>query len=74
VLNLLTPHSALQIALQAEERAAAFFEAARKQAADPALATMATEMAAEEGVHIAWVKSAIRRTPNPVIDWNALFA
>ena len=74
VLNLLNPHSALQIALQAEERAAQFFEAARKQAADPALAAMAAEMAAEEGVHIAWVKSAIRRTPNPVIDWNAVFS
>jgi rubrerythrin len=74
VLNLLTPHSALQIALQAEERAAAFFESARKQAADPALAVMAAEMAAEEGVHIAWVKSAIRRTPNPVIDWNSIFS
>ncbi len=49
------------------------FEAARKQAADPALAAMAAEMAAEEGVHIAWVKSAIRRTPNPVVDWNAIF-
>ena len=73
VLNLLTPRSALQIALQAEERAAAFFESARKQAADPALAAMAAEMAAEEGVHIAWVKSAIRRTPNPVVDWNAIF-
>lgn len=73
VLNLLTPHSALQIALQAEERAAEFFEAARRQAADPALAAMAAEMAAEEGVHIAWVKSAIRRTPNPVIDWNSIF-
>lgn len=73
VLKLLTPHSALQIALQAEERAAAFFEAARKQAADPALAATAAEMAAEEGVHIAWVKSAIRRTPNPVIDWSAIF-
>jgi rubrerythrin len=74
VLRLLTPRSALQIALQAEERAAAFFEAARKQAIDPALAAMAAEMAAEEGVHIAWVKSAIRRTPNPVIDWNAIFS
>jgi rubrerythrin len=73
VLNLLTPHSALQIALQAEERAAEFFEAARRQAADPALAAMAAEMAAEEGVHIAWVKSAIRSTPNPVIDWNSIF-
>jgi len=73
VLNLLTPHVALKIALNAEVRAAAFFESARKQASDPALRELAAEMAAEEGVHIAWVKSAIRRTPNPVIDWSAIF-
>lgn len=73
VLNLLTPHSALKIALAAEVRAAAFFETARKRAADHALRELAAEMAAEEGVHIAWVKSAIRRTPNPVLDWSELF-
>lgn len=73
VLNLLTPPAALKIALDAEVRAAAFFESARKQARDPALADLAAEMAAEEGVHIAWVKSAIRRTPDPVIDWSSIF-
>lgn len=73
VLNLLTPHGALRIALDAEQRALAFFEAARVQARDPALAAMAAEMAAEEGVHVAWVKSALRRTPDPVIDWEAVF-
>jgi len=73
VLNLLTPHSALEIALGAEMRAAEFFEAARGKIADPAVAALAAEMAAEEGVHIAWVKSALRRTPNPVVDWNAVF-
>lgn len=73
VLKLLTPHAALRVALDAEIRAQAFFESARKQAADPALAAMAAEMANEEGVHVAWVKSAIRRTPDPVIDWSAVF-
>jgi rubrerythrin len=73
VLNLLTPPGALKIALDAEVRAAAFFEAARKQTSDRALAEFAAEMAAEEGVHIAWVKSAIRRTPDPVPDWNSIF-
>ena len=72
VLNLLTPHAALKVALAAEVRAASFFESARRQARDPALADLAAEMAAEEGVHIAWIKSAIRRTPDTVIDWNAL--
>ena len=73
VLNLLTPYSALNVALEAEKRALAFFESARTQAADPKLAALATEMAAEEGVHIAWVQSAIRRTPDPLIDWAAIF-
>lgn len=73
VLNLLTPHSALKVALEAEKRALAFFETARAQAEDPQLAALATEMAAEEGVHVAWVQSAIRRTPDPVIDWAAIF-
>jgi rubrerythrin len=74
VLASLTPHSALQVALEAEERALAFFEAARKQATDPGVAAMATEMAAEEGVHIAWVKSALRRTPDPLLDWGQVFS
>ena len=73
VLSLLTPHSALQVALQAERRALAFFEDVRAKAADPALAALAGEMAAEEGVHVAWVQSALRRTPDPVIDWGAVF-
>ena len=73
VLNLLTPHGALRIALDAEVRAAAFFESARKKSSDRALGELAAEMAAEEGVHIAWVKSAIRRTPDPVLDWSAIF-
>ncbi|MBI2754303.1 MAG: ferritin family protein [Betaproteobacteria bacterium] len=73
VLNLLTPHSALKVALDAEKRALEFFETAREQSADPKFAALATELAAEEGVHIAWVQSAIRRTPDPVIDWAAIF-
>jgi rubrerythrin len=73
VLNLLTPHVALKIALDAEVRAAAFFESARKKSSDRALGELAAEMAAEEGVHIAWVKSAMRRTPDQVLDWSAIF-
>jgi rubrerythrin len=73
VLNLLTPHSALKVALEAERRALAFFESVRIRAVDPALAALAGEMAAEEGVHVAWVQSALRRTPDPVIDWGAIF-
>ena len=73
VLNLLTPHGALEVALNAEKRALAFFESVRTQATDPDLAALAREMAAEEGVHVLWVQSVLRRTPDPVIDWAAVF-
>ena len=73
VLRLLTPRSVLTIALRAELRAEAFFEQARSEAKDPELKRMATEMAAEEGVHIAWVKSALRRAPDPV-NWDQVFS
>jgi rubrerythrin len=74
VLASLTPHSALQIALEAEERALAFFEAARRHATDPGVAALAAELAAEEGVHIAWVKSVLRRTPDPLLDWGQVLS
>jgi rubrerythrin len=73
VLQFLTPRSALEIALAAEERALAFFESVRTQANDPALAAMAAGMAADEGEHVAWVKDALARTPDPVVDWEAVF-
>jgi rubrerythrin len=73
VLRLLTARSVLNIALRAELRAQSFFEEARRKAKDPELARMAGEMAAEEGVHIAWVESAIRRTPQSVVDWEQVF-
>lgn len=74
VLRSLTPHAALQVALDAERRALGFFEAVRKEAADPALVQLAGEMASEEKVHVDWVQSALRRTPNPLIDWNTVFS
>jgi rubrerythrin len=73
VLRTLTPHAALEIALDAERRALAFFEGVRHQAADPALAQLAADMAAEELEHVAWVEGALRRMPDPVIDWERVF-
>jgi rubrerythrin len=73
VLQFLTPRSVLAIALAAEERAVSFFESARAQAKDPALAALAAEMAADEEEHVAWVKAALARTPDPVVDWEAEF-
>lgn len=73
VLRALTPHDALEIALDAERRALAFFDAVRAEAADPALAQLAADMSAEEGEHVAWVQGALKRTPDPVIDWSQVF-
>ena len=61
------------MALAAERRAFEFFDSIRLRALDPALVAFAREMAAEEGVHIAWVQSALRRTPDPVVDWEHVF-
>ncbi|OFZ96396.1 MAG: hypothetical protein A3H35_05085 [Betaproteobacteria bacterium RIFCSPLOWO2_02_FULL_62_17] len=74
VLRLITPNSALQIALAAERRAEEFFEAASTQVQDPSLAALAAEMAAEEREHMAWVEQVMARTPNSAIDWNQEFA
>jgi len=74
VLNFLTPHAALQIALEAEQRALAFFEQAKAHAPDKALAALAAEMASDEELHVAWVKGALRRTLDPVINWEVVFS
>lgn len=70
VLHLITPHGALEIALAAERRAQAFFEAVGAQAVDPAVVDLAAEMAAEEREHVARVEMLIARTPNSDVDWN----
>jgi len=72
VLNLLTPPAALKIALDAEVRAAAFFEAARKQASTEPRRAGAENGRGGRRAH-RLVKSAIRRTPDPVLDWNSIF-
>lgn len=73
VYRLMTPRQALAIALAAERRAQAFFESALMRAGDPAVEALAREMAAEEQEHVALVERMLDRTPEPVVDWTALF-
>lgn len=68
VFRLMTPHQALGIALQAEKRARAFFEQAQRAADDPAMRSLAREMAAEEGEHVAMLEGLLDRTPESVVD------
>jgi rubrerythrin len=73
IFRLLTPRSALQIALEAEKRAQAFFEHVIISASDPALRALAQEMALEEGEHVQLVERLLVRTPDANVDWPALF-
>lgn len=65
VFRMMTPRMALEIALAAEERAQAFFERVRVESRNAALRELAAEFAAEEESHVAWVKDALARLPQP---------
>jgi rubrerythrin len=73
VYRLMTPRMALEIALNAEKRAQAFFEAMYRSAKDPALHALAQEMAMEEKEHVAVVERLLARTPDPNVDWSAMY-
>ena len=73
VFRLITPHQALEIALEAERRARQFFVEVKETAGDPALRALAQEMAAEEEGHIAMVQLAMERTPQGSVDWGRVF-
>lgn len=66
MFRLLTPRGALAIALAAELRAQAFFEAVSWGAVDPALRALAREMAAEEREHAALLTRMLESTPAPL--------
>jgi rubrerythrin len=73
VFRLLTPRQALAIALNGEKRAQAFFERIFMTADDPALRALAQEMAAEEQEHVGMVERLLEKTPDPQVDWGAVF-
>ena len=73
VLRLMTPHSALTIALGAEKRAQAFFEHVLMTADDPALRGLAREMAADEDEHVALIEQLLAGTPEAVVDWASAY-
>jgi rubrerythrin len=73
VLRFMTPHSALNIALGAEKRAQAFFEFVLMTADDPALRSLAREMAADEIEHIAMIEQLLARTPDALVDWASVY-
>ena len=74
VFRLLTPRQALEIALQGEKRAAAFFESVVLSAGDPMLCALAIEMAADEADHIVMIEKLLERTPSAIVDWASAYA
>ncbi|HET7197103.1 MAG TPA: ferritin family protein [Burkholderiales bacterium] len=66
VFRLMTPRQALAMALAAEQRAEAFFEHLCWSAPDPALRSLAREMAAEESGHVALIARLLEATPAPL--------
>jgi rubrerythrin len=74
VFRLMTPHDALKVALEAEQRARAYFEQVFANATDPDVKMLAASMIQEEQQHIEWVERALATDPDPHIDWDKLFA
>lgn len=73
VFRLMTPRHALAIALAAERRAQAFFEQVYWTTADPALRSLAREMAAEEREHVDMIASMMGDMPEPQLDRTIIF-
>ena len=74
VLRLMTPRHALAIALAAERRAQAFFEQVYWTTSDPALRSLARELAAEERSHVDLISRMLDETPAPVLDQTVIFS
>jgi len=73
VFRLMTARNALEIALAGELRAVAFFESVILTGGDELLRSLAREMAADEGDHIAMLEKLLEATPGPVVDWASVY-
>lgn len=73
VFRLITPHDALKMALEAEQRSRDFFEHVFATATDPDVKLLAAGLAQEEAQHVEWIERALATAPDPHIDWERLF-
>ena len=67
---LMTPHQALQLALENEMGAMAFFEAAANGCVDHRVRSLAREFADDERQHVAWMQDWLSEYPPPDADWD----
>jgi rubrerythrin len=66
----MTPHHALVLMLQNEERAVAFFTEVAKRTNDGQVRAMAEELAEEERHHVELLKDWMARYPEPAPGWE----
>lgn len=66
---LMKPHHALQVALENEQRAKAFFESIARTTLDADVKRLAAEMAGEEAEHVGYVEKALASVAPPTPDW-----
>lgn len=67
---LMTPHHALQLALQAEQRSFDFFSHVAQTDAPDAVRALAQELCEEERDHIKLMEDWLARTPEPDDGWD----
>lgn len=67
---LMTPHQALALALEGEQRAFRFFEQLAKRTSDNDIRKLAEEFAGEEREHIRIVEDLMTRYPEADEDWD----
>ena len=67
---LMTPYQALQLALENETNAMAFFEAAANACTDNRVRALAQEFADDERQHVAWMQDWLSKYTPPDEDWD----
>jgi rubrerythrin len=73
VFRLLSPRDALKVAMHAEQRAKRFFDHVVQTTGDEGVKALAGAFLTEEGEHIARMKRAFLKLPNPVINWERIY-
>jgi rubrerythrin len=64
------PRHLLEIALQAERNAVAFFDWVACSSPHPGVAALARQMRAEEARHVHWAAQALEYHPSRRVDWE----
>jgi len=72
IWHFMRPYHALRIALDAELRARAFFQAVASADVGADVKALAAEMAREEQEHVEWVQAALERESAPYPDWDTV--